>query len=124
LNEHERDGGDAVAGSTMMLQVTERAAVKVKELMARERKDGYGLRVAVQGGGCSGFQYGLSYENEQRDTDEVLEFHGLRVFVDAMSLLYLDDVSIDYVDSLQGAGFKIENPRATGSCGCGSSFSM
>ena len=107
-----------------MFQVTERAAAKVKELMARESKDGYGLRVAVQGGGCSGFQYGLSYESEQRENDEVFEFHGLRVFVDAMSKLYLEDVSIDYVDSLQGAGFKIDNPRATGTCGCGSSFSM
>lgn len=107
-----------------MLQLTERAAAKVKELMARENKAGYGLRVAVQGGGCSGFQYGLSYEKEQGDNDEVLEFHGLRVYVDAMSKLYLDGVAIDYVDSLQGSGFKIENPRATGTCGCGSSFSV
>jgi iron-sulfur cluster assembly protein len=107
-----------------MLQVTERAAAKVQELMARESKHGYGLRVAVQGGGCSGFQYGLSYERERHDNDQVFEFHGLRVFVDAMSMLYLDEVQIDYVDSLQGAGFKIENPRATGTCGCGSSFSV
>lgn len=107
-----------------MLQVTERAADKVRELMARESKEGYGLRVAVQGGGCSGFQYGLSYEKERGENDEVLEFHGLAVYVDAMSRLYLDGVQIDYVDSLQGSGFKIENPRATGKCGCGSSFSM
>ena len=97
---------------------------KVKELMAREDKQGFGLRVAVQGGGCSGFQYGLSYEKDRGENDEVLEFQGLEVYLDAMSKLYLDGVSIDYVDSLQGSGFKIDNPKATGSCGCGSSFSM
>jgi iron-sulfur cluster assembly accessory protein len=107
-----------------MLQLTDRAVEKVKQLMSRESKDGYGLRVAVQGGGCSGFQYGLSYDKEQRVDDRVLEFNGLKVFVDAMSSSYLNEVTIDYVDSLQGAGFKIENPRAGGSCGCGASFSM
>jgi iron-sulfur cluster assembly accessory protein len=107
-----------------MLNVTERAVAKVQELMAREDKRGFGLRVAIQGGGCSGFQYGLSYEKERGENDEVLEFQGLEVYLDAMSKLYLDGVSIDYVDSLQGSGFKIDNPKATGSCGCGSSFSM
>ena len=107
-----------------MLKVTEQAVDKVKQLMVKEDKEGYGLRVAVQGGGCSGFQYGLSYEKEQKENDQVLEYGGLQVFVDAMSMMYLDDVTIDYVDSLSGAGFKIENPKATGSCGCGASFSM
>ena len=107
-----------------MLQLTDAAVSKVKELMSREDKDGFGLRVAVQGGGCSGFQYGLSYEKDQGENDQVMEFGGLRVFVDAMSKLYLDDVSIDYRDSLQDAGFKISNPKATGTCGCGTSFSM
>jgi iron-sulfur cluster assembly protein len=107
-----------------MLQVTEQAVEKVKQLMVKEDKEGYGLRVAVQGGGCSGFQYGLSYEKEKKENDQVLEYGGLQVFVDAMSLMYLDDVTIDYVDSLSGAGFKIENPKATGTCGCGASFSM
>ena len=107
-----------------MLQLTDAAVKKVKQLMAAESKEGYGLRVAVQGGGCSGFQYGLSYEKDKRDNDSVLEFDGLSVYVDAMSGIYLEDVLIDYVDSLQGAGFKINNPKATGSCGCGSSFSM
>jgi iron-sulfur cluster assembly protein len=106
-----------------MLQITDRAVAKVKELMAKESRDGYALRVAVQGGGCSGFQYGLSYERERRADDEVLEFNGLKVYVDPMSNLYLDEVRIDYVDSLQGAGFKIHNGKATGTCGCGSSFS-
>ena len=107
-----------------MLQLTERAVDKIKQLMDKENKPGHGLRVAVQGGGCSGFQYGLTYEQDRGENDQVLEFNGLRVFVDAMSLLYLEDVTIDYVDSLSGAGFKIENPKATGSCGCGASFSM
>ena len=107
-----------------MLQVTVAAVEKVRKLMIKEDKKGYSLRVAVQGGGCSGFQYELSYEQEQKKNDQVLEFNGLKVFVDAMSNMYLEDVKIDYVDSLAGSGFKIENPKATGTCGCGSSFSM
>jgi len=107
-----------------MLQLTDRAVTKVKEFMARESKAGYGLRVAVRGGGCSGFQYELSYEKEQTENDEILEFGELKVFVDAMSKLYLEEVSIDYVEGLQGAGWKIENPSATGTCGCGSSFTV
>ena len=107
-----------------MLQLTENAISKVKQLLAAEKKAGYGLRVAVQGGGCSGFQYGLTWEKEHKENDQVMEFGGLNVFVDAMSNLYVQDVSIDYVDGLQGSGFKIENPAATGTCGCGHSFSM
>ncbi len=107
-----------------MLQLTDQAVAKVKQLLAAENKEGYGLRVAVQGGGCSGFQYGLTWENEQHDNDTLLEFDGLKVYVDAMSALYVEDVKIDYVDGLQGSGFKIENPNATGTCGCGSSFSV
>ncbi len=107
-----------------MLQISERAIEKVKQLLAAEDKNGYGLRVAVQGGGCSGFQYGLTWENEQRDNDQILDFDGLPVYVDPMSGMYLGDVSIDYVDGLNGSGFKIENPKATGTCGCGSSFSV
>jgi len=80
--------------------------------------------VAVQGGGCSGFQYGLTWEKQAGPNDRVLEYGGLQVFVDALSEMYLDEVQIDYVDSLQGAGFKIDNPKATGTCGCGSSFSV
>ncbi|HKQ61183.1 MAG TPA: iron-sulfur cluster insertion protein ErpA [Candidatus Polarisedimenticolaceae bacterium] len=105
-----------------MLQMTDKAVEKVRELLAAENKAGYGLRVAVQGGGCAGFQYGLTFDNEQRPNDQVLEFGELRVFVDALSGLYLDQVKIDYVDGLNGSGFKIENPKATGSCGCGHSF--
>jgi len=107
-----------------MVEVTENAVSKVKSLLEAENKPGFGLRIAVQGGGCSGFQYGLSYEQERKDNDQVLEFNGLEVYVDAMSLMYLDDVTIDYIDSLNGAGFKISNPKATGTCGCGASFSV
>jgi iron-sulfur cluster assembly protein len=107
-----------------MLQITENAISKVKQLLAAENKAGHGLRVAVQGGGCSGFRYDLTWEKEQRENDQVLEFSGLNVFVDAMSNLYVQDVRIDYVDGLQESGFKIQNAAATGTCGCGHSFSM
>lgn len=107
-----------------MLQLTDKAVDKVKSLLQDENKAGYGLRVAVQGGGCSGFQYGLTWESEQQPNDNVLEFDGLKVFLDPLSAMYLEEVRIDYVDSLSGSGFKIINPKATGSCGCGSSFSM
>jgi iron-sulfur cluster assembly accessory protein len=107
-----------------MLQMTDRAVEKVKELMAKENKEGHGLRVAVKGGGCSGFQYGLLYEKDKQDGDQVLEFDGLQVFIDPNSGPYLDEVTVDYVDGLSGAGFKIDNPKASGSCGCGSSFSV
>ena len=107
-----------------MLQLTDNAVTKVKQLMSAEDKDGYGLRVAVKGGGCSGFEYALTFDSDHRETDHVLEFDGLKVYVDGMSNMYLEEVRIDYVDSLQGAGFKIENPKAAGTCGCGHSFSM
>jgi iron-sulfur cluster assembly protein len=107
-----------------MLRITDRAVDKVKALLHDENKDGYGLRVAVQGGGCSGFQYGLTWENEQKPNDDLLEFDGLKVYVDRLSAMYLEEVSIDYVDSLSGSGFKIDNPKSTGTCGCGSSFSV
>ena len=107
-----------------MLKLTERAVEKVKQLMIKEDKQGHSLRVSVQGGGCSGFQYGLTYEKDEKENDLILEFNGLKVFVDAMSNLHLEDVTIDYEDSLNGSGFKIENPKSTGTCGCGASFSM
>jgi iron-sulfur cluster assembly accessory protein len=105
-----------------MIQMSERAVGKVKELLVAENKPGYGLRVAIHGGGCSGFQYGLTFENQERDNDQVLDLDGLKVYVDAMSGMYLEGVKIDYVDTLEGSGFKIDNPNATGTCGCGHSF--
>jgi iron-sulfur cluster insertion protein len=114
----------AEGGDRDMLTMTDHAVDKVKALLEQDDRKGYGLRVAVKGGGCSGFQYGLTWENEQKDNDSVLEFNGLKVYVDAMSNLYLDGVRIDYVDGLTESGFKIENPNATGTCGCGHSFTV
>ena len=105
-----------------MIQLSERAVSKVKELLTTDNKTGYGLCVAVQGGGCSGFQYGLTFDNAEKPNDNVLEIDGLKIYVDAMSGMYLDGVKIDYIESLEGSGFKIENPNASGSCGCGQSF--
>jgi iron-sulfur cluster assembly accessory protein len=105
-----------------MIQVTPAAVSKVKELLAAENREGCGLRVAIQGGGCAGFQYRLTFENTENANDQVLEVNGLKVFVDAMSGMYLDGANIDYVDSLEGSGFKIDNPNATATCGCGHSF--
>ena len=106
------------------MNVTSSAVTKVKQLMEKESKDGHALRVAVRGGGCSGFEYEMTFDEKPKDTDHKLHFEGLDVYIDGMSLIYLEEVTIDYVDSLQGAGFKIENPKAAGTCGCGHSFSM
>lgn len=86
--------------------------------------DSFGLRVAVMGGGCSGFQYALDFEQEARATDTVFEVEGLTVYVDPVSTRYLEGVTIDYVFGPMGAGFKFDNPKATGSCGCGHSFAV
>ena len=102
---------------------TEQGAEKVQAFLAAQDTDvsTAGLRVGVRGGGCSGFQYQLAFD-EQRDGDVVFEDHGLRILVDGPSLPYVDGSSIDYVDSLQGAGFQVNNPNVTAACGCGSSF--
>ena len=102
---------------------TEKGAEKVQEFLATQETDvsAAGLRVGVRGGGCSGFQYQLAFD-EQRDGDVVFEDHGLRILVDGQSLPYVDGSSIDYVDSLQGAGFQVNNPNVVAACGCGSSF--
>lgn len=106
-----------------MIEVTGTAVAKVKELLTADKKEGYGLRIAVHGGGCSGFRYGLTFEDTQGPNDSVLEVGGLKVYMDAMSGLYLEGARVDYVDGLDGSGFKIDNPNATGTCGCGHSFS-
>lgn len=104
-----------------MLTLTDSALNRVQHLVNEET--GTKLRIFVQGGGCSGFQYGLAFD-EERDGDEKIEMDGFTILVDKWSLPYLDEVTVDFVDSLTGAGFKFENPNATGSCGCGSSFSI
>ena len=106
------------------MKLTDKAVIKVKELLEREEKSGHGLRVAVQGGGCSGFQYGLTFVPDAGMMDTVLEFDGLPVYIDPMSAPYLEEVELDYSDGLNGAGFEFHNPKATGTCGCGSSFSV
>jgi iron-sulfur cluster assembly accessory protein len=102
---------------------TEKGAEKVREFLASQSADvgSAGLRVGVRGGGCSGFQYQLAFD-EQRDGDVAFEDHGLKILVDSQSLPYVDGSSIDYVDSLQGAGFQVNNPNVVAACGCGSSF--
>ncbi len=108
-----------------MVTVTPKAIEKVKEILRQENKEGYGLRLAVVGGGCAGFQYYLDFEKEATVDDIVFEQQdNIKVFVDTRLLKYLDGSTIDYEDGLQGAGFKIDNPNATGGCGCGQSFSF
>jgi iron-sulfur cluster assembly accessory protein len=105
--------------------LTSKAVEMVKLTREQEGMDAsYGLRVAVMGGGCSGFQYALDFEPTGRDTDNVFVVDGLTVFVDPVSARYLEGVTIDYVFGMHGAGFKFNNPKATGTCGCGHSFAV
>jgi iron-sulfur cluster assembly accessory protein len=105
-----------------MVNLTPAAAEKLSGIMSQKgMADSHALRVFVKGGGCGGMQYGMTFD-EAREGDEVYEQHGLRVIVDSTSLFYIDGANIDYVDNLMGGGFHIDNPQATSSCGCGSSF--
>ena len=104
------------------ITLTPEAANAVKELLEKRDLKGYALRVFVSGGGCSGYQYGMALENNVRDTDLKFEHHGVDVVVDEISINYLNGSTIDYVDEIMGSGFKIENPNAVSSCGCGNSF--
>lgn len=113
---------DNVTTQTELLTLTPVAALAVKELLEKRNLDGYALRVFVSGGGCSGFQYGMALENNIREQDLTMEAHGVKVVVDEVSIQYLRGATVDYQDDLMGAGFKIENPNAVSSCGCGSSF--
>jgi len=105
-----------------MTTLTPIAAEKVKQIIAQQDPRPAGLRVAVVGGGCSGFQYHMAFENQPNSTDYVFECDGLKVFVDQMSHMYLDGVEIDYVETVEAAGFKFNNPNVKSTCGCGSSF--
>jgi iron-sulfur cluster assembly protein len=106
-----------------MITVTDSGAAKVREFMAAQAAvaETAGLRVGVRGGGCSGFQYALAFD-EERDGDTVFEDKGIRLLVDRPSLPYVRGSVIDFVDGLQGAGFKVDNPNVVAACGCGSSF--
>ena len=110
---------------TELLSLTAAAAAKVKQLMAEEPEgEAAVLRVAIQGGGCSGFQYGLGFDRGSQEGDLELQLHGVPVVVDPFSAPYLKGAEIDYVDSIQAAGFAISNPNASSSCGCGHSFQV
>ena len=106
-----------------MIQLSERAVGKVKEIMDQQDPKPNGLRIAVVGGGCSGFSYSMAFENAPSMLDKTIKYDGLAVYVDQASLLYLDGCEVDYVETLEGAGFKFNNPNVKSTCGCGSSFS-
>jgi len=107
--------------STLRISITEKAAEKVKVALEKQEKKDSALRLYVSGGGCSGFQYGLAFD-KQNDDDTLIESHGVKVIVDQESAKYLDGSEIDYEESVMGEGFKVNNPNATETCGCGHSF--
>ena len=112
-------------GPKKMVQLTQTAVSKVKEILSQQSPVPTGLRVAVVGGGCSGFSYHMAFENQVNESsDNVYEFEGLKVLVDQMSEMYLENVSIDYIETLEGSGFKFNNPNVKSTCGCGSSFTV
>ncbi len=106
-----------------MIQLTPTAIGKVKEILEAQDPKPQGLRISVVGGGCSGFSYSMAFENTAGMLDKTYDFEGLKVYVDQASMLYLDGAEVDYVETLEGAGFKFNNPNVRSTCGCGSSFS-
>lgn len=109
---------------TPPITLTHNAVAKVKEIMAQQNPAPTGLRVGVVGGGCSGFSYSMSFENNPGMMDKVFDMEGLKVYVDATSVMYLNGCVVDYLETLEGAGFKFENPNVKSTCGCGSSFNV
>lgn len=105
-----------------MITLTENAVNKVKVILQQRGETESGLRISVMGGGCSGFQYHMAFDKSARSDDRLIEYDGLKVFVDQKSLLYLMGTQVDYVEGLNGSGFKFNNPAARGTCGCGESF--
>jgi iron-sulfur cluster assembly accessory protein len=106
------------------ITLTPNAIAKVKEIMAQQNPVPTGLRVGVVGGGCSGFSYSMQFENSAGMMDKVFDMDGLKVYVDATSVMYLNGCRVDYVETLEGAGFKFDNPNVKSTCGCGSSFNV
>jgi iron-sulfur cluster assembly accessory protein len=106
------------------INVSTVAASKLTELLAEESKQESGLRVFVQGGGCSGFQYGLMIEEGPGDADKIMESNGIKLYVDPISIRYLKGAQVDFVDNVAGGGFTIKNPNARSTCGCGHSFTV
>ncbi len=105
-----------------MVTITEKAAHKAKAFMSAENKDGFGLRLYVTGGGCSGLKYGMAFEKQEAEDDNVLEMNGIKLFIDPYSAPMLTGTEVDYNDGLQDTGFSIKNPNAKSTCGCGQSF--
>jgi iron-sulfur cluster assembly protein len=114
---------DGPSANKVDLSLTDNAVEQVKRLLARNKCDGHGLRVSISDGGCSGYSYKLDFEKEEKSGDIVLRFDNLKVFVDPQSAGYLKGTVIDFTSDLYGGGFKFSNPNATGTCGCGTSFS-
>ena len=106
-----------------MITITENASAKIKDILAEENNPSLKLRVFVQGGGCSGFQYGFTLDDQQAEDDWDFEQYGIHVLIDSMSGGYLQGATIDYKEDAMGSSFHIDNPQATTTCGCGSSFS-
>jgi iron-sulfur cluster assembly accessory protein len=106
------------------ITLTPSAVAKVKEIMGQQNPVPAGLRVGVVGGGCSGFQYSMQFENSAGMMDKTFDMEGLKIYVDATSVMYLNGCVVDYVETLEGAGFKFENPNVKSTCGCGSSFNV
>jgi iron-sulfur cluster assembly protein len=104
------------------ITLTPAAATAVRDLLEKRNLTGYALRVFISGGGCSGYQYGMALEGNVRENDLAYEFDGVKLVVDEVSINYLRGATVDYVEDIMGSGFKIENPNAVSSCGCGSSF--
>jgi iron-sulfur cluster assembly accessory protein len=115
---------EAPAPTSLPVKLTDSAIAKVKEIMSTQTPIPAGLRIGVVGGGCSGFQYSMSFENASGMMDKVMRFEDLKVFVDATSAMYLNGCTVDYVETLEAAGFKFDNPTVKSTCGCGSSFSV
>ena len=107
-----------------MITLTPTAVGKVKEILDAQEPQPEGLRISVVGGGCSGFSYSMAFENTPGMLDKTYQFDGLKVFIDQASMLYLDGAEVDYVESMEGSGFKFNNPQVKSTCGCGSSFSV
>ncbi len=117
-----RENVEVVIEDTPVLVVTPPAVVKIKQLLAEKNIPDYALRVFVAGGGCSGLQYGMAFEGNVQEFDTTLEIDGVKMVIDPTSLLYVRGAMIDFVDSLMGGGFRIDNPNAVSTCGCGTSF--
>lgn len=113
---------DTIATDEQVLTVTPAALTVIQGLLQQRNIPNHALRVFVSGGGCSGLQYGMSFEPTPQEYDQVVQFDGVRIVIDPTSLIYLQGAVIDFVDSLIGGGFRIENPNAVSSCGCGTSF--